>query len=317
MKKISAFIVVYLISTVFMLLFAGQAMADVQGIDVSRWQGTIDWDTAGEHAGFAIIKAGGSDAGIYTDSQFERNRDEARRIGIPRGYYYFAGGGDPIQEADHFAGLVGDLQPGEVLALDFEVDNPDPVAWSSIFLIRTEQLTGVKPLFYTNMNRVWKHDWKPVVDNGNPLWGAIYDGKAEVLPAPGSWPELTIKQYTNDAVIQGISTGGVDMNIFPGSIEDFQAMGLPKPVPPVVEKLKPEPVKPVAPEPVEPPKQDNAWKAEIQRAQVIEPERVVGVVPVEQKIEGATEILTIKWPARRPAFIETSYEMDFAAALDS
>ena len=43
-----------------------------KGIDVSHWQGTIDWNKV-KKAGieFAIIKAGGSDAGFYTDSKYQ------------------------------------------------------------------------------------------------------------------------------------------------------------------------------------------------------------------------------------------------------
>jgi len=326
MKKFKVLILINLLSMAFMLMFAGQAMAGaetavqtgVQGIDVSRWQGVIDWDTADDHAGFAIIKAGGSDQGMYEDSQFIRNRDEARRVGITRGYYYYAGGGDPVKEAEHFASLVGELQTGEVLALDFEQDLPDPVGYSLQFLVRTEELTGAKPMFYTNMNRVWKHDWQPVVDNGNPLWGAIYDGSADVLPEPGSWPALAIKQYTSSGVIPGINSG-VDLNVFPSKLEDFKAMGLKDPVLPMVEKLevkKPQPVAP--PEPVKPVLNDS-WANEIQVADVIEPERIVAVVPVESQSSGSdkAQTLTIQWPSRRPAYIETSFEMDFAAALDS
>ncbi|HRS66976.1 MAG TPA: GH25 family lysozyme, partial [Spirochaetia bacterium] len=49
-------------------------MARTKGIDVSHWQGTIDWNKV-KAAGiqFAIIKAGGSDAGTYTDSKWEAN----------------------------------------------------------------------------------------------------------------------------------------------------------------------------------------------------------------------------------------------------
>ncbi|MHB9112625.1 MAG: glycoside hydrolase family 25 protein [Thermoleophilia bacterium] len=316
MKKITALIAVFLLSSVCILLFAAQAMADVQGIDVSRWQGTIDWDAADDHASFAIIKAGGGDEGMYMDSQFTRNRDEARRVGIARGYYYYAGGGDPIQEAEHFVSLVADLQPGEILALDFEVNHPDPVAYSLTFLVRAEQLTGTKPLFYTNMNRVWSYDWKPVVDNGNHLWGAIYDGNPQVFPEPGPWPALAVKQYTSKATIPGISSS-VDMNVLPGVIEDFQAMGLPYPVLPIVEKLEPETPKPAAPEPVVTESQNTGWEIYIQLAEEVEPERIVGVVPVERQPEGEVETLTIQWPVRRPAVREASIEMDFAAALDS
>ena len=67
-----------------------QAM--LQGIDVSRWQGTIDWARV-KAAGikFAILKCGGSDAGFYTDRTFERNYQEAKKNGILLGAYYFVG----------------------------------------------------------------------------------------------------------------------------------------------------------------------------------------------------------------------------------
>ena len=43
----------------------------VKGIDVSHWQGTIDWPKVKAACiEFAIIKAGGSDAGFYTDSKW-------------------------------------------------------------------------------------------------------------------------------------------------------------------------------------------------------------------------------------------------------
>ncbi|MBI5870364.1 MAG: glycoside hydrolase family 25 protein [Actinobacteria bacterium] len=315
MKKLTA-LSVFLLSIACLLTFAGQAMAEMQGIDVSRWQGTIDWDTTYNYTNFAFIKAGGSDEGMYTDSQFERNRDEARRVGIPRGYYYYAGGGDPIQEAEHFASLVADLQPGEILAIDLEIDHPDPVAYAWTFLVRTEHLTGSKPLLYTNMNRVWGYDWHAVVENGNHLWGAIYDGNPQVMPDPGPWPAVAVKQYTSEGTLPGINSN-VDLNIFPSVIDDFKAMGQIKPALPIVEKLEPAAPAAIEPQPpvmVEP--EAGNWKTDIQVVEVIEPERLVGIVPAERPAAGETEILTIQWPARRPV-IETSFEMDFAAALDS
>ena len=64
----------------------------VKGIDVSRWQGTIDWaKVKAAGIGFAIIKAGGSDAGFYTDSKWEANYKGAKAAGIPIGAYYFVG----------------------------------------------------------------------------------------------------------------------------------------------------------------------------------------------------------------------------------
>lgn len=62
------------------------------GIDVSHWQGRIDF-AAVKAAGFdfAIIKAGGADAGYYKDSQFERYYADAVAAGLDVGAYYFTG----------------------------------------------------------------------------------------------------------------------------------------------------------------------------------------------------------------------------------
>lgn len=236
---------------VLLLLAAAPAQAGVLGIDVSRWQEAVDWDTVQHHISFAIIKAGGSDVGMYTDSQFARNRDEARRLNIPRGYYYYVGGGDPVQEAEHFAGILGELQPGEVVALDMEIDVPEPVAYSMRFLQRTEELLGVKPLFYTNMNRVWGYDWRPVAEGGYPLWGAIYDRDHQNFPDPGAWPQVTIKQFTSKGSLPGIRSRYVDLNVMRGEAGDFLGLGKAKdivepevdpgqvPAEPAVEEAKP------------------------------------------------------------------------------
>ena len=62
------------------------------GIDVSKWQRSIDWKAVKQSGvDFAIIKAGGSDRGLYTDPYFEYNYNAAKAAGIPIGAYYFVG----------------------------------------------------------------------------------------------------------------------------------------------------------------------------------------------------------------------------------
>jgi len=62
------------------------------GIDVSHWQGKIDFNKV-KNAGmdFVIIKAGGSDAGYYQDSNFVRYYEDAVKAGLKVGAYYFVG----------------------------------------------------------------------------------------------------------------------------------------------------------------------------------------------------------------------------------
>jgi len=234
--------IIIMLSTIISLLLAGTARADIYGVDISKYQGTIDWDTLRNQTSFVMIKAGGSDDGMYTDPQFASNQAQARRLDMVRGYYYYTGGTDPVKEAEHFVSIVGPLQPGEVLALDLEIHLPDPVAFARAFMVRTEQLTGVKPLLYSNMNRIWQHDWTPLVANGNKLWGAYYDSDAYNMPSPGSFPGVTIKQYSSSASVPGIS-GPVDVNVFKSNSYDFPAMGKPAP---------PAPSPPPAPKPTPP-----------------------------------------------------------------
>lgn len=70
----------------------------MKGIDVSHWQGDIDWSKVSESGiEFVIIKAGGSDIdsqtsdSSYTDPNFYKNYWGARSYGISVGAYYFAG----------------------------------------------------------------------------------------------------------------------------------------------------------------------------------------------------------------------------------
>ena len=61
-------------------------------IDVSRYQGTIDWEQlVGKISGAMLktVSTNKSFGGIYIDPQFERNYAECKRLGIPVGVYYY------------------------------------------------------------------------------------------------------------------------------------------------------------------------------------------------------------------------------------
>ena len=58
------------------------------GIDVSKFQGVIDWQEVKKHIDFAIIRCGyGSDDENQDDPFFKRNADECTRLKIPFGIY--------------------------------------------------------------------------------------------------------------------------------------------------------------------------------------------------------------------------------------
>lgn len=84
----------------------------MKGIDISHWQGAIDFSRV-KAAGydFAIIKAGGADAGYYKDSMFEKYYAGAVAAGLHVGAYYFTGpafctAAQGKLEAQKFADLI-------------------------------------------------------------------------------------------------------------------------------------------------------------------------------------------------------------------
>ena len=90
----------------------------LEGIDISHWQGTIDW-TKVRAAGkkFAYIKA--SEHTSFVDNKYATNRSRAKSAGLKVGAYHFArpnvGTADAYAEADHFIETAdwtrGELRP--------------------------------------------------------------------------------------------------------------------------------------------------------------------------------------------------------------
>lgn len=225
-------------------------MAEIQGIDISRHQGRVNWDNIQRDCAFVVLRAGYGGGGV--DEQFPRNRDEARNRDIPRQFYFYAypGRGSGKQQAEEFFQRTGALQPGESISLDIE-DDPvfgrnlvsSDVQWCLDFLKRCDELFGVKPLIYMNSSVLGRFAWNPVKDGDFGLWIANYgknNGQANARPASGVWPFWAMWQYTSRGNMGGISP--VDVNIFAGDKQAFLKYGLsgsaptpspePQPVPP-------------------------------------------------------------------------------------
>ena len=83
------------------------------GLDISRWQGEFDFAKAkSEGVKYAILKCGGGDDGLYRDSKFERNYNEARLHGLGVGAYFF-GYANTIEKAKEEAKFCVSLLQGK------------------------------------------------------------------------------------------------------------------------------------------------------------------------------------------------------------
>jgi GH25 family lysozyme M1 (1,4-beta-N-acetylmuramidase) len=199
----------------------------VEGIDVSHWQGTIDWaKVAGAGKRFAIIKA--TDSTDYVDPMYATNHAQAKANGIWTGAYHFARpdatANDAAIEAAWFVAHAnlgaGDLIP----ALDLEVSGGLSItglqAWVMAFVGEVTAQTGVRPMIYTSP-AFWKKymgDTTALADAGyKTLWVAHWGVSAPTVPA-NNWGGngWTFWQYTSDGTVPGI-TGRVDLDRYNGT----------------------------------------------------------------------------------------------------
>lgn len=207
-------------------LLAGYA---VHGIDVSAYQGRIDWaEVSRNHVRFAFIKA--TEGVTMRDSRFQRNWGAARKAGVYRGaYHYFQPTYDGAQQANLFTRTVplapGDLPP----VLDVEHAEFHDVAVMrrnvTTWLRLVERHYGVRPILYSNYS--FYQRYLAGHFDKYPLWLAHYEVDQPRLPRE-KW---IIWQHSDEAYIPGIR-GTVDFNVFQGSFQSLLALRIPyKPTP--------------------------------------------------------------------------------------
>lgn len=203
----------------------------IEGIDVSRWQQTINWHTVKQNKQFAMIKIGGSDVGLYMDGMAVRNVLEARAVGMPIGFYVYLGGTyAPAEEVQHIKNLItniGGLRPGESIALDWEENHPNEVTYLYQIAKGLIDAGFPPPLIYMNLAYVRRQDWGALVGLNCGLWVAAWgnnDSVADTAPPSDEWRAWAIWQYSSTGKVPGIS-GNVDLNQFNGSVDDFKKYG--------------------------------------------------------------------------------------------
>ena len=214
--------------------------------DFSQWQGNINW--AAVDSEIVILKMSGGDAGLYYDSKASINYIQAKANGKAVGGYHFAGGTNPIAEADFFIRAMSPLAENDVLVLDWEVSHPDPVGWCKQFIDHVHAQTGVWCIIYMNTSTCNAHDWSPVFTNSG-LWIADYRYTPQ-QDVPCHHPYI-MHQYTSGGSCPGVA-GRVDVSEWFSDFATFNKYGYhaPVPTPPTPEPTPPPVVTPPAPEPV-------------------------------------------------------------------
>lgn len=186
----------------------------MNGIDVSRHQGDINWNLVKESGiEFAIIKAGGSDDGFYEDSKFQINYAEAKNNGLPVGAYYFVGPKFTSEEsgkadAERFLAILKSKTFEMPVVLDLESTSPsdrDGATDAAIAFCEVLEKAGYYVVIYASdisgfkdrldIDRLTEYD----------KWVARYGSEPQYVNDYGIW------QYTSEGSVSGIY-GNVDMN---------------------------------------------------------------------------------------------------------
>ena len=177
-------------------------------IDVSEWQGNIDWEKVKPHIDGAILRCGyGSDYAHQDDSKFKRNADECTRLGIPFGVYLYSYAKTVEQaksEAAHALRLVKPYKLAYPIYLDLEEHGTQQGAVErAIVFGDIIEKAGYWCGVYANLS--WWNNYLKGLDRFTK-WVAQYNN---VCQYTGSY--LDMWQYTSRCLVDGIQ-GGIDMN---------------------------------------------------------------------------------------------------------
>lgn len=208
------------------------------GIDVSKYQGAIDWARVGQTAvQFAIARAS---IGLSIDAYYARNAKGAEAQGMLAGAYHFLHQGGGAAQAQTFIKAAGDLE-GRLAVVDVESDGDSRPTIRDVrnFAQEFRSKYPTHPLIvYTG-----KWYWVGVIGNPKgsdigPLWHSRYvdpvgSGSLTTLfrevtpsfwdPNIGGWDKATLIQFSSSGSIPGIA-GRVDVDAFQGTLSELRLL---------------------------------------------------------------------------------------------
>lgn len=220
--------------TVFLLVFNGVILLNnpsrtefpVRGVDVSHYQGEIDWQVlAKEDISFAFIKA--TEGSTYTDKHFEQNFSEAQKTDLAVGAYHFFSFESPgATQAENFIKTVRPLEGMLPPVIDLEFyggnDKNPPKretvgAQLRIMLDELEAEYGLVPIIYAT-EESYDTYLKGAYERYD-IW--IRDVIFE--PELSDGRQWTFWQYTNRETLDGYKGEEryIDVNVFKGTAAEF------------------------------------------------------------------------------------------------
>lgn len=186
------------------------------GIDVSKWQGNIDWAQASKAISFAIIRCGfrGTSGRIAADPYFDKNIVNAKANGVKVGVYFYSRATNEVQAVEE-ASLAVSMAKKYGISLPIYIDMEDEcqlglTTEQRMAVIRafctTVQNSGFSAGVYANKNWLTNYLKTDTLPGNISIWCAQYNTKCTYTGRYDIW------QYSSKGSVPGIQ-GNVDMNI--------------------------------------------------------------------------------------------------------
>lgn len=205
------------------MTYADESVTTYFGIDVSSWQGNIDWETLREEGVyFAFIRAGyrGYESGaLNTDKKFKENIEGALAAGIKVGVYFFSQALDAdeaYEEACYVLDLIRGYDVTFPVVFDWETINSSTARTNNI---ETEKLCEAANVF---CNTVTEAGYIPMVYCNQSVSLLYYELSriqaydfwyAEYKEKPTFYYDYDIWQYGAAGHLKGVPDADVDVNI--------------------------------------------------------------------------------------------------------
>ncbi len=186
----------------------------MNGIDVSKWQGAVDF-AAVKDAGIELVYLKASEGMRIRDPFFYRNYANATAAGLPVGFYHYLTAKNETQaraEAYHFIGTTEGLVNDAKLVMDLEdiagLSRAQVNAVAEAFVRAVVEYSGKSPAIYVGADTARLLDERFA---DYPLWIAQYD--VEEPDMDNVWETWAGWQYTDRGRVAGIQVW-VDRNVF-------------------------------------------------------------------------------------------------------
>lgn len=219
------------------LSFINVKAQTIMGIDVSSYEGTVNW-TQVKAGGYTFAFAKASEGVGLTDSYFVGNEINGTAAGVYIGAYHFAHpeNNTAVAEANYFLSVARPYIKTCYLPPVLDLEDPPSgpslssyftpaqlTAWVQTWMTTVKDSTGISPIIYIGPSNA------SYVDSSLNVWGLWIDdynsNPANPPPNIGVWKNWNFKQYSWTGTIPGISgTNNVDQDVFHGTINQFYTL---------------------------------------------------------------------------------------------